>query len=167
VTATELLGWLRFHGHAPEARGEQVFVPRWPYVPEEKRALVREHRVALRALLVAVSESKQEEQESTTTAGAPTTPSPTEPPAVVLSRPDPPQPKAPASAYQLPRELWDGCGIYVLNGVPTCSRGDQHAAKIIAGEIRYEEAVRGRRATETMLADMAHSCRRRANHLEI
>jgi hypothetical protein len=152
-----VLDWLRAHNHAPYLRGEQgFFVPRWrDHVPEDIKVLVREHHDAIRALLVAVSEPEQQGQETATAVGA----TPPSPPAAVAPQPE--APKAPAHPYKLPRELWDGCGIYVLNGIPTCSRGDQHAAAIIAGEIRYEEAVAGCRATAQMLSEMAHSQRRR------
>lgn len=87
-------------------------------------------------------------------------PTPASPPAAVTPQPEllPPIP-SPAAPVALGREKWDAAGIYLLNGIPTHSRGDQHAARIISGAIPYEQAVRAKEATTSMLADMAHYAR--------
>jgi hypothetical protein len=152
MTPATVLGWLRANGHAPEPRGGQVYVPRWPYVPEAMQALVLEHREAIRALLLAPEPAPEPEEQEPTAAGAPEP----EPPPPAAITPEPPRvvPSL-AAPVALPREKWDACGVWVLNGTPTHALGDQHAARIISGEIPYEQAVGAREATVSMLEDMA------------
>lgn len=64
-----------------------------------------------------------------------------------------------AQQYPLPEEKWHLVGVSRLHGVPTHSRGDQHAARIISGEIPFEEAATARQSTTQMLAEIAHHAR--------
>jgi hypothetical protein len=156
VTPAAVLAWLRANGYAPEPRGGQVYVPRWPYLPEAMQALVLEHREAIRALLLAPEPAPEPEEQETMAAGTlePTLP----PPAAITPEPRRQMPSL-AAPVALPREMWEACGVWVLNGVPTHARGDQHAAKIVSGEIPFEQAVSAREATVLMLAEMAHYAR--------
>lgn len=72
-----------------------------------------------------------------------------QPPGTVAAVPEPPavEPAAAAvrsdaevSAAPLARELWNSVGLFELNGVVTHSLGDDHAAKILRGEIPLEVA---------------------------
>jgi hypothetical protein len=67
------------------------------------------------------------------------------------SEPAPQSAPARPAPFALPREKWEACGIFMMNGIPTHSRGDQHAARIISGDIPYDEAAAQRRATVAML----------------
>jgi hypothetical protein len=53
-------------------------------------------------------------------------------------------------APTLPREKWDGVGIVELRGIPTHARGDEHAQRILTGQIPYERAVADEKATRDM-----------------
>ena len=65
---------------------------------------------------------------------------------------------APAEPTGLARSKWRAAGIYIhgghgmwskdRDGIPTHTFGDAHAAKIISGEIPYQDAVRAHRETQ-------------------
>jgi hypothetical protein len=46
----------------------------------------------------------------------------------------------PAKPYELPREHWDEVGLFKANNTVTHSLGDDHAHKILSGEIPFDDA---------------------------
>ncbi len=67
---------------------------------------------------------------------------------VVDAVPVPPPPPPPP---QLPRDQWAAVGVVLgRNGCPTHALGDEHARKILTGEIQYDVALRDERATREM-----------------
>lgn len=62
----------------------------------------------------------------------------------------------------LDERLWESVGVYRFADIPTHAKGDQHAARIIAGEINFERAVAERRATVSMMQNMRTSHEARA-----
>jgi hypothetical protein len=74
--------------------------------------------------------------------------------AVTWGTDDPPSANADQPPIPLPEGYWLECGIEPVNGVPSHSRGDQHAARIISGEIPYARAVADQRRTQEMRNNM-------------
>ncbi|MEO8520551.1 MAG: hypothetical protein ABI603_04255 [Acidobacteriota bacterium] len=69
-----------------------------------------------------------------------------EQPALVTSKP-----------LLLDEQLWEAVGVYRVHGIPTHSRGDQHAEAILSGAVPFETALAERRATTEMLENMRAS----------
>jgi hypothetical protein len=57
----------------------------------------------------------------------------------VTQTPEPADVKQP-KPYQLPRELWNEAGLVESQGVVTHALGDEHAQKILVGEVSFEDA---------------------------
>ncbi len=57
---------------------------------------------------------------------------------------------APTPTHPLSPLFFDGSGIYYVNGIPSHSRGDEYARKVISGEIPYAEACADRRRGRAM-----------------